>query len=317
MTGNINNIALADRKRFSTEDVLHQLNKVIVGKSTQIRLALACLLARGHLLIEDMPGVGKTTLAHSLAATLGLPWKRVQFTSDLLPADIIGVSIFNNAENRFEFHQGPVFSSIMLADELNRAPPKAQSALLEAMEERQISVDGETHQLPDPFFVIATLNPADRLGAYTLPDSQLDRFLVGISLGYPSADAERQLLEGGDRRSHVDALQPLCDKQTLKHWQSEAASVHVSAAILDYVQALLLATRNTSQITLNGLSPRAGVNLLSLAKSWALLEQRELVLPEDIQAVFTAAAGHRLTGSVREGTKVANSILETVAVGKT
>ncbi|MCB1755306.1 MAG: MoxR family ATPase [Gammaproteobacteria bacterium] len=309
-------MALAGQHKHSIEAVLKQLDSVIIGKPEQIRLALACLLARGHLLIEDMPGVGKTTLAHTLAATLGLPWKRVQFTSDLLPADIIGVSIFNRAENRFEFHEGPVFSSVLLADEVNRAPPKAQSALLEAMEERQISVDGETHSLPDPFFVIATLNPADRLGAYSLPESQLDRFLVGIALGYPDPEAERELLSGGDRRDHIEHLQPLCDCRSLKNWQNEAKKIHVAEPLLDYVQALLLATRNDSNIILTGLSPRAGLNLLALARAWAWMQGREMVLPEDVQAVFPSVAGHRLTGSVREGAKIAQNILDVVPVSK-
>lgn len=315
MTGT-NSIAFTSQQNHSIDEVLKQLDSIIIGKPEQIRLAFACLLARGHLLIEDMPGVGKTTLAHTLAVTLGLPWKRVQFTSDLLPADIIGVSIFNRAENRFEFHEGPVFSSVLLADEVNRAPPKAQSALLEAMEERQISLDGETRALPDPFFVIATLNPADRLGAYSLPESQLDRFLVGIALGYPEPDAERELLSGGDRRDRIEYLQPLCDSSSLKKWQIQASNIHVAEPLLDYVQALLQATRNDSNIVLTGLSPRAGLNLLSLARAWALMQAREMVLPEDIQAVFASIAGHRLTGTVREGAKVAKNILELVPVSK-
>ncbi len=316
MTGSKSNIALASESTFRIEDVLTQLDSVVVGKQQQIRLSLACLLARGHLLIEDMPGVGKTTLAHTMAITLGLPWNRIQFTSDLLPADITGVSVFNSSDNRFEFHPGPVFSSILLADELNRAPPKAQSALLEAMEERQISIDGETHQLPDPFFVIATINPADRLGAYSLPDSQLDRFLVGVSLGYPSVEAERELLAGGDRRNMINKLSPCCDTHSLKAWQVQASNVYVSDAILDYVQALLQATRNESHIILTGLSPRAGLNLIALSKAWAMLEGRDMVLPEDIQLVFPSLAGHRLTGSVRDGAKNAKNILEMVPVGK-
>lgn len=316
MTGSKSNIALASESTFRLEDVLTQLDSVVVGKQQQIRLSLACLLARGHLLIEDMPGVGKTTLAHTMAITLGLPWNRIQFTSDLLPADITGVSVFNSSDNRFEFHPGPVFSSILLADELNRAPPKAQSALLEAMEERQISIDGETHQLPDPFFVIATINPADRLGAYSLPDSQLDRFLVGVSLGYPSVEAERELLAGGDRRNMINELSPCCDIHSLKAWQVQASNVYVSDAILDYVQALLQATRNESHIILTGLSPRAGLNLIALSKAWAMLEGRDMVLPEDIQLVFPSLAGHRLTGSVRDGAKNAKNILEMVPVGK-
>jgi len=316
MTGSNNTLALASESSYSLEGVLEQLDAVIIGKQPQIRLALACLLARGHLLIEDMPGVGKTTLAHTLAITLGLPWNRIQFTSDLLPADITGVSVFNNRDNTFEFHPGPVFSAILLADEINRAPPKAQSALLEAMEERQISVDGETHALPNPFFVIATLNPADRLGAYGLPESQLDRFLAGISLGYPSAEAERELLSGGDRRQMIAELTPRCDVTSLMQWQDAAANVHVSDAILDYVQALLQATRNDSHVILTGLSPRAGLSLVALSRAWALLEGRDMVLHEDVSVVFPALASHRLTGSVRDGAKSAHSILDLIPVGK-
>lgn len=296
------------------DDVLQQLDKIIAGKSEQTRLALACLLSGGHLLIEDMPGVGKSTLAHALALTFDLPWKRVQFTSDLLPADIIGVSIFNQADSLFEFHKGPVFSSILLADEINRAPPKAQSALLEAMEERQVSVEGETLKLPIPFFVIATLNPADRMGAYSLPESQLDRFLVGLSIGYPSADAERELLESGDRRHLLDALLPLCTASTLIEFQERARDVYASSAILDYVQSLLNATRVQNSLGRAGLSPRAGLNLLTLAKTWALMNQRDMLLPEDIQSVFAAVAGHRLTGSVRDGAIASREILDLVPV---
>ncbi len=298
------------------DDILQQLNTIIAGKSDQTRLALACMLSGGHLLIEDMPGVGKSTLAHALALTFDLPWKRVQFTSDLLPADIIGVSIFNQSKNRFEFHEGPVFSSILLADEVNRAPPKAQSALLEAMEERQISIDGETRKLPIPFFVVATLNPADRMGAYALPESQLDRFLVGISMGYPAPEAERELLTGGDRRQLLQNLKPLCTAATLLEFQQKAREVYASPAILDYVQALLASTRVQSNIGRSGLSPRAGLNLLSLAKTWALMKQRDMLLPEDVQAVFAATSGHRLTGTVREGAIAARDILDLVPVSQ-
>ncbi len=316
MTGMNTNLAFASQKPTDISDIIKQLESVIVGKGNQIQLALACLLAHGHLLIEDMPGVGKTTLAHAIAMTLGLPWKRVQFTSDLLPADIIGVSIFNQAQARFEFHQGPVFSSILLADEVNRAPPKVQSALLESMEERQISIDGNTYELPDPFFVIATLNPADRLGAFSLPESQLDRFLVGISLGYPPPEAERELLISGDRRESVEKLKALCDAETLKKWQHQSRSVFVADPILDYVQALLLETRNQKEVVLNGLSPRAGVNLLALSRAWALMQGRDMVLPEDVQSVFPALAGHRLCGSVSEGMILSINILESVPVGR-
>ncbi len=314
MTGVNENIAFTGLYQNSIKDILIQLDSIIIGKSKQLHLAIACLLARGHLLIEDKPGVGKTTLAHTLAVTLGLPWTRVQFTSDLLPADILGVSIFNDKSNKFEFHNGPVFSSIFLADEINRAPPKAQSALLEAMEERQVSIDGITRALPDPFFVVATQNPSDQMGAYGLPESQLDRFLVGIELGYPDPEAERKLLTGGDRRLQIAELTALTTGHHLQSWQEEVTQVHVADPILDYVQALLSATR-TEQSNSHGLSPRAGINLLTLSRAWALIQGREMVLPEDVQSVFPSVAGHRLTGSVQRGAEVANDILNKVAVG--
>ncbi|MDO6460034.1 MoxR family ATPase [Granulosicoccaceae sp. 1_MG-2023] len=296
--------------------VLAQLDSVILGKPQQVRLSLACLLAGGHLLIEDSPGVGKTTLAHALAATLGLDWKRLQFTSDLLPADVTGVSIFDTRSHDFRFHAGPVFTQLLLADEINRAPPKTQSALLEAMEERQVTSDGQTRPLPAPFFVIATQNPADRMGAYGLPESQLDRFLVGIELGYPDAAAERALLAGGSRRNQALNLQPLAGDAQIQRWQDAAAGIFVSDAILDYIQALLEASRNEAAITLSGLSPRAGVNLVALSRAWALLNGREMVLPEDVQSVFVPLAGHRLTGSVSEGKRVARNLLDLVAVDR-
>jgi len=289
-------------------DVLGQLESILLGKREQTTLAFACLLARGHLLIEDVPGVGKTTLAHALGATLGLPWTRVQFTSDLLPADVVGVSIFNANEQRFEFKPGPVFTSILLADEINRAPPKAQSALLEAMEERQVTVDGTTHKLNDDFFVIATQNPTDQLGAFPLPESQLDRFLVGIEIGYPSPDAERILLEQGDTRAMAGDLAPLLTSRELRLWIKQCDAVHVSASVLDYVQALLLSTRHAG----TGLSPRAGLSLVRLCKAFAFIDARDHVLPDDVRNVFPALAGHRLTGRVSSGHKRAREILEKV-----
>src|SRR4051812_48832287 len=253
-----------------------QLGRIVVGKDEPIRLALACLLARGHLLIEDIPGVGKSTLAQALASTLGLKYSRVQFTSDLLPADVLGVSIFDPGTQAFRFHQGPVFNSVVLADEINRAPPKTQSALMEAMEERQVSQDGETRKLADPFFVIATQNPVEQIGAYPLPESQLDRFLMAIEIGYPDPAAERELLASGDRRVQVATLPPLADPPTLLEWQREAAGVHVSPALLDYVQALLSATRGNvgsgaDAGARRGLSPRAGLLLLAASRAWAML----------------------------------------------
>ncbi len=296
--------------------VLNQLERIVVGKAPALRLALACLLARGHLLIEDIPGVGKSTLAQALAATLGLPYSRVQFTSDLLPADLLGVSIFDAPTQAFRFHPGPIFSAVVLADEINRAPPKTQSALLEAMEERQVSQDGQTRALPDPFFVIATQNPVEQIGAYPLPESQLDRFLMAIELGYPDAGAERELLLGGDRRAQIARMAPLADASTLLHWQREAAAAHVSHALLDYVQALLAATRSGGADvgSRRGLSPRAGLLLVAAARAWALLAGRPMVLPEDVQAVFPVVAGHRLAGGARSGTLQAQNLLRSVAL---
>jgi MoxR-like ATPase len=299
--------------------VVAQLGRILVGKDAATRLALACLLARGHLLIEDIPGVGKSTLAQALATTLGLRAARVQFTSDLLPADILGVSIFDAPTQTFRFHAGPVFNALLLADEINRAPPKTQSALLEAMEERQVSIDGTTRKLPDPFFVIATQNPVEQIGAYPLPESQLDRFLMAIELGYPDPAAERELLASGDRRSQLAALPALADSPTLLQWQREASAVHVAPALLDYVQSLLAATRGNTGGEADagarrGLSPRAGLMLLSAARAWALLSGRTLVLPEDVQAVFPSVAGHRLAAGARAGALQARALLRTVAL---
>lgn len=298
--------------------VVATLGSIVVGKESPLKLALACLLARGHLLIEDIPGVGKSTLAQALAATLGLQYARIQFTSDLLPADVLGVSIFDPATHAFRFHSGPVFHSIVLADEINRAPPKTQSALLEAMEERQVSIDGNTRPLPDPFFVIATQNPAEQIGAYPLPESQLDRFLMTIELGYPEPAAERELLLSGDRRIRIADITPCADAATLIAWQREAAAVHVAPALLDYVQALLAASRGaavalgSSGSAHRGLSPRAGLLLVAASRAWALLAGRPMVLPEDVQAVFSAVAGHRLAGSARAGGPQAKTLLRSV-----
>ena len=298
--------------------VLEQLGRIVVGKDTPLKLALACLLARGHLLIEDIPGVGKSTLAQALATTLGLHYARIQFTSDLLPADVLGVSIFDPTAHNFRFHSGPIFHSVVLADEINRAPPKTQSALLEAMEERQVSADGETRPLPDPFFVIATQNPSEQIGAYPLPESQLDRFLMAIELGYPDPAAERELLISGDRRARISTLSPCADPATLLAWQREAAAVHVAPALLDYVQALLAASRGTGSSGTHpsgiqrGLSPRAGLLLVAAARAWALVAGRPMVLPEDVQAVFSAVAGHRLAGSARAGGPQAEALLRAV-----
>jgi MoxR-like ATPase len=283
----------ASSLRMRLGEALGQLNRVILGKEAEIRRCLACLLARGHLLIEDIPGVGKTTLAHALAQTLGLSYQRVQFTSDLLPADIIGVSIFDRAANRFEFQHGPIFAQLVLADEVNRATPKAQSALLEAMEEQQVTVDGRSYALPEPFFVVATQNPIDQVGTFPLPESQLDRFLMRIELGYPDAAHERQLLMGQDRRDLLATLGAILQPADLAKLQQAGSQVHASPALLDYVQALVAFTRASGRFVC-GLSPRAAIGLLHASQSWALIEGRSNVVPEDVQAVLPALVGHRL-----------------------
>src|SRR5574340_1011580 len=277
----------------SLNNVIRQAEQVILGKPQQIRLALACLLARGHLLIEDMPGVGKTTLAHVLARTLGLQFQRIQFTSDLLPADILGVSVYKRDSGKFKFHPGPIFAQMILADEVNRATPKAQSALLEAMEEKQVTIEGTTRPLPAPFFVIATQNPLHQIGTFPLPESQLDRFLMRIQMGYPDAQAERGLLSGVDRREIISHLSPQMESAELLALQQRVRQVFVSPALLDYLQAILRQTRESARYT-HGLSPRAGLALLSAARAWALLHEREAVIPEDVQAVLPGVASHRL-----------------------
>ncbi|MDT8384450.1 MAG: MoxR family ATPase [Gammaproteobacteria bacterium] len=277
--------------------IIAHASRIVLGKEREIRLALACLLARGHLLIEDLPGVGKTTLAHVLAQTLGLHYQRIQFTSDLLPADILGVSIFDKSDSGFHFHPGPIFAQLILADEVNRATPKAQSALLEAMEEGQVTTEGETRPLPTPFFVIATQNPTYQIGTFPLPESQLDRFLMRISLGYPDASAERTLLSGQDRRSLLKTLPACIDPAQLTGLQQAADQVHASEALLDYIQALLAFSRQSPQFAA-GLSPRAGLALLHSAKAWALLAGRQHALPEDVQAILPQVVGHRLRSAV-------------------
>ena len=273
--------------------------QVILGKDDQIRLALTCLVAQGHLLIEDTPGVGKTTLAHTIAQVMGLDFQRIQFTSDLLPADILGAAVYNREQAAFEFHKGPVFSNFILADEVNRATPKTQSALLEAMEERQVTVEGETRALPQPFFVIATQNPVHQLGTYPLPESQLDRFLMRIHLGYPDKKAERELLQGADRREMIQHIQPVLNAEKLLTIQKQAAQVHVADALLDYIQAVLEFTRNSPMFEF-GLSPRGGLALLNSARALALIEGQEYVLPEHIKTVMPAVVNHRLEVSSDE-----------------
>ena len=277
----------------SIRRLLTAANDVILGKPQPLRLTLACLIARGHLLIEDLPGVGKTTLAHVFARLIGLHFSRVQFTSDLLPADITGVSIFDRETSTFRFHPGPLFAQLILADEVNRATPKTQSALLEAMEEHQVTADGETHLLPEPFFVIATQNPASQIGTFPLPESQLDRFLMRIHLGFPGREAERALLMGENRRDLLERTPPAITPDDLLALQRAARAITVSPRLIDYVQALLSATRNDSELA-GGLSPRAGLGLLAAARAWALIDERDHVLPEDVQAVFPHVAGHRL-----------------------
>ena len=273
--------------------ILEQVGSVVLGKPEQIRLALACLLARGHILIEDLPGMGKTTLAQALATTLGLSYQRTQFTSDLLPADVVGISIYNNESKAFELHKGPIFNQVVLADEINRASPKTQSALLEAMEEHQVSIDGVTHKLPSPFFVIATQNPLFHAGTYPLPESQLDRFMMRISLGFPGIEAEKQILLGDDNRDKLTRLKACISNEQLLAMQEQINTVTTSESLLEYVIALCRVSREAGLNT-NPLSPRAGKSLLKAAKSWAFMENRDYVMPEDVQAVFAAVCEHRL-----------------------
>ncbi len=294
---------------------LAQLNQIILGKETQLKLAMTCLMARGHLLIEDIPGVGKTTLALALARALGLQMQRVQFTSDLLPADILGVSIYEPLNGSFRFHPGPIFAQLVLADEVNRASPKTQSSLLEAMQERQVTAEGETRALPQPFFVIATQNPAHQIGTFPLPESQLDRFLMRISLGYPHPEAERALLQERERRDLLSDLQPVLDGAQMLALQQQVKEVRTAPALLDYLLALVQRTREIPGLR-QGLSPRGGLALRRAAQAWALLEGRNGVIPEDVQAVFAAVVNHRLVAhSERDGgTLTAQDILAQVAI---
>ena len=278
------------------EACLAAVNQVVLGKESQVRLAVTCLLARGHLLLEDLPGMGKTTLSHALARVMGLSFQRIQFTSDLLPGDILGTSVFDKNSGGFVFHPGPIFAELVLADEINRATPKSQSALLEAMEEGQVTIEGATRALPQPFFVIATQNPVSQSGTFALPESQLDRFLMRLSLGYPARAAERALLQGQSRRELLPELQPLLDHAALAAIQQDVAQVRVSDALVDYVLRLAEATRNQPQFAW-GLSPRGSLALLAAARAWAYLDRRDYVIPEDVQAVLPAVLGHRLRES--------------------
>ncbi len=299
------------------DEMISKAGDIILGKERVLRLALACVLAKGHLLIEDLPGVGKTTLAHLLARLLGMQYQRIQFTSDMLPADIIGVSIYDREQESFRFHPGPIFSQLVLADEINRATPKAQSALLEAMEERQVTVEGETRKLPHPFFVIATQNPSYQIGTFPLPESQLDRFLMRLEIGYPDSRSERELLIGTERREMLETITPCIDLEQLTTIQRKVDDVFVSNALLDYCQNLLEFSRTSPRFH-HGLSPRAGLALLRNARAWALMEGRQEVLPEDIQAVLTATVSHRLHSTsdtgVNEGNQLAQHLLNSVPI---
>ncbi|OYT99500.1 MAG: AAA family ATPase [Burkholderiales bacterium PBB1] len=296
--------------------LIDQISTIIVGKRPQIRDCVACLLAGGHLLIEDVPGVGKTTLAHALSVSLGLRFSRVQFTADLMPTDLIGVSVYERSKEAFVFHPGPVFAQVLLADEINRAGPRTQSALLEAMEEQQVSIEGETRALPRPFFVIATQNPSDQLGTYALPESQLDRFLMCITLGYPDRASERELLAGADRRDAVQQLQPVMTPEQLIEAQRAVLAVHASPALLDYLQALIAATRSGAWFV-EGLSPRAGIAVLRAAKAHALLDRRTHVAPDDIQAILVQTIAHRLVPVASAGrgrTEQVRAMIEATAL---
>jgi MoxR-like ATPase len=306
---------LTEPARDALAAAIAQVNKLVLGKPREVRLAFACMIAGGHLLIEDLPGLGKTTLAHSLAATVGLDFQRTQFTSDLLPSDIIGVSVFDQAQQRFHFHPGPIFTQLMLADEINRAPPRTQSALLEAMAEQQVTVDGTTYALPRPFFVIATQNPADLAGTYPLPDSQLDRFLLRLSLGYPDSRAEREMLSTEDRRDLIAQVKPLLQAADVLGLRDASLRVHASEALIGYVQELLVQSRRHPGVKV-GLSPRAGLALLRAARAQALIEGRDHVLPDDVQSLFAEIASHRLVpdGDDAGRDRLAQQILHAVAV---
>ena len=300
----------------SIHSAIQLIETIIVGKPDQIKLAVCCLLSAGHCLIEDLPGVGKTTLSHALARVFGLNFSRIQFTSDLLPADILGVSIFDPQAQQFNFHPGPIFSNCVLADEMNRATPKTQSALLEAMEERQITIDGSTKILQQPFFVIGTQNPLDQSGTFPLPESQLDRFMMKLNLGYPDEKAERQLLAGQSRQHLIQNLQPAVTTENLIHLQNAVEGIHASEALLDYVQLLVAETRN-KEFFVYGLSPRAALSLLKAARAWALMNARDFVEPGDIKAVFSAISSHRLIPTEQHSTDAASlvdKLLQQIAI---
>ncbi|RLA28148.1 MAG: AAA family ATPase [Gammaproteobacteria bacterium] len=306
-----------DQQKAVIDTARRSLASIVLGKDAEISLALSCLLARGHLLIEDLPGLGKTILAQSLARVLGLSFQRIQFTSDLLPADIVGVSVFRQQEGAFVFQPGPVFSQLVLADEVNRATPKAQSALLEAMEERQVTVDGKTHELPDPYFVVATQNPSDQIGTFQLPESQLDRFLMRLELGYPNEENERELITGIDRREMLNDITPSLHPEMLLDLQKSAAKVHMSEPLVDYIQALIRFTRESPDIE-TGLSPRGALALVAAARAHAFMEHHSGVFPDDVQAVFGPVAGHRLkpasSSAYRTPGELSRHVLDNVAI---
>jgi MoxR-like ATPase len=313
----VNALPAMETDAAALQNALRTLESIILGKPAQVRLCLACLLARGHLLIEDVPGVGKTTLAHALAHVLGLAWHRVQFTSDLLPADIIGVAVFDRATQQFHFRQGPIFTQLLLADEVNRASPRTQSALLEAMEERQVSADLSTYPLPEPFFVVATQNPHEQLGTFALPESQLDRFLMRVTLGYPDAAHERELLRSGERRDLLPQIGPALNPEAVVRIQAEVRKVHISEPLLDYAQGLIARTRDRADLKL-GLSPRGGQGLIRAAQAWAYIANRRAVLPEDVQAVVPSVVAHRLehrdSSSSADSLVIAQELLQSVPV---
>ena len=294
-------------------EIIKSASSIILGKEHELRLSLTCILAKGHLLIEDLPGVGKTTLAHTMAQLLGLQFNRIQFTSDMLPADVLGISIYEQNNNQFTFHPGPIFSNILLADEINRATPKTQSALLEAMEEQQVTLEGKTRDLPNPFFVIATQNPSEQIGTFALPESQLDRFLMSISLGYPDTRAERQLLISDNRRDALNSLQACLNESEFSEMQNHVQHIIVSDALLDYVQALISYSRDSGLFEY-GLSPRAGLALLHVSKAWAMLNDRDYVIPEDVQAVLPSVIRHRLHPVDPDATKTLDALLQDVAI---
>jgi MoxR-like ATPase len=293
----------------AVDHIVASVGKVLLGKQQQIKLSLACLFAQGHLLIEDLPGMGKTTMAHALAKVLGLSFSRIQFTSDLLPADILGISVYDRNKSQFDFHPGPIFNQLLLADEINRTTPKTQSALLEAMAEGQVTIEGETRELPKPFFVIATQNPSTQAGTFPLPESQLDRFLMRIELGYPDPASEREMLQGADPRTQLAGVSTVISSQQLMKIQQQVLQIKVSDSLVDYLQRLVQFTRTDTSFQC-GLSPRGALAMLQCARAWALIQGRKYVIPEDVQAVMPGVAGHRLRGSVEQSAQSGEALVQ-------